>query len=274
MPNVSRKNPIYQQLKMLHPDGTLMCRVSKKRALWFINKNLATWTKKDEEFQLNFEPAGYGKFNLPFYTQVRNNCCVVCGSTHELNVHHVFPRVFRKNMPILYKSSNSHDVLAVCADCHEEYEEKANDLKKRLGEQYLGLSDLTKMSVVELATLKIKRARKFINSLNKNGEFLKNGRLNKPPQSVIEMYQLEANKDISDLDNSHWGKKIMDIVLQQGGEQEFVNLWRKHFVDEMTPQYLPEHWDIYMPLEKTKKIRDDVNINKYDLIFFDQYELN
>lgn len=260
----SQKQQLYEHVKMFHPDGTLMCCTSIKRAKWFINKELAHWITTNKEFQLNFVPAGYGKSSNPFYTQEYDNCCVCCGRRDNLNKHHVFPRVFRKHMPIMYKSSTSYDVLPICLDCHEEYETEGNKLKASLAQDFLGIKKLEAPTDEAKINIKILRARKFLENLDENFQMVRNGKVIRPPENVIKKYQLLASMEIHTQNADHWGKMIMDKVLFKKEEQKFVELWRQHFLDTMKPKHMPMHWHVHQPLEKTTKVRTDIKLNEQD----------
>lgn len=41
--------------------------------------------------------------------------------------------------------------------------------------------------------------------------------------------------------HDNYGKSVLDKI---GDFQEFIESWRKHFLDIMNPQFLPEHWEI------------------------------
>lgn len=270
----SSNSQIYEHVRMLHPDGQLMCRTSMRRAQWFLQKNLASWVIKDIEFQLNFVPAGYGKSDIPYYTVAHQNRCVVCGVEHNLNKHHVFPTVFRKNMPLLYKSSNSFDVLPICIDCHEIYENEGNKLKEQIVQEYLGRSTIHEMTESQKKNIKIIRARNFIASLDENEQIVRQNKTIKPPKDVIEQYKRIASQELYETaDSAHWGKQVMDIVLRNQEEQAFVEKWRKHFVETMNPQFLPEYWSVDHLLEKTTKIRQNVKLNDQDYKFMHMMQL-
>ena len=73
--------------------------------MWYINKGLANITHKSDsniEIQLLFEPAGRANTieEEKYYTQLKQNCCVVCGNNTSFSRHYVVPREYRWN--ILY----------------------------------------------------------------------------------------------------------------------------------------------------------------------------
>ena len=248
MPINASQSEIYESYSMFSPTGEFMCYCQKKKADWYIKKSLAKWID-NKKFQLIFEPNGNGKADNPYYTQVMENCCVVCGSKKELNKHHVVPYVFRSRLPLEYKESNHHDVLATCINCHEEYEEKANVFKKQIAEE-LGISMNNGMLPEQIINKKILSA---INTLKR----LESGEINGIPEDKIIILKEKAShplfEDIS-TNGAVWADEIMKNILEKNMLYDFVKKWRKHFVDNMNPQFLPKYWSINSPLEKSGRV--------------------
>lgn len=252
MPINASQSEIYESFSMYSPEGEFMCYCNKKKANWYVNKNLASWLD-EKKFQLIFEPNGKGKADNPYYTQEIKNCCVVCGSEKELNKHHVVPYVFRSRLPLEYKESNHHDVLATCIDCHEIYEEKANILKKEIADE-LNVSMENGMSPEQIKNKKILSAQRLL-------ERVANGEIKGVPEDKIELLKIKANqplfKDISN-NGAAWADEIMKIILSEDKLFAFVQRWRKHFVDTMNPQFLPKFWSINSALEKSGKTEEKI----------------
>lgn len=247
MPINASQGEIYESYSMHSPAGDFMCYCNKKKAQWYINKNLAVW-KNDKTFQLIFEPNGKGKSNNPYYTQEIKNRCVVCGSENELNKHHVVPYVFRSRLSLELKESNHHDVLATCINCHEYYEEKANLLKKEIANE-LDISMTSGMSVEQIKNRKILSAMSLL-------EKIQNGEVTGVPVERVSFLKEKASQDlVEDISpkGAVWADQIMKIITTDDEIFTFVKRWRKHFVDTMKPQYLPKHWSVEAPLEKATK---------------------
>jgi cytochrome c553 len=243
MPNNATQSPIYESYTMLHPDGTFMCHCNKKRANWYISRDLAEWID-NTQFKLKFEPQGYGKANNPYYQQTLQNRCVVCGELAGLNKHHVFPYVFRSRAPIQYKESNHHDIVPICIECHEDYEAHANKYKEMLANQY-DLAMNGAMTEAQRKNRKIISARKILQRLEE-GDFLK------IPQERLDLLKVQANQELSEEFSSEgaiWADKIMENVMKDQKLQEFICSWRQHFIDFAKPQYLPPLWSVHHPLE-------------------------
>lgn len=270
MPNNVATRQIYESVRMVHPDGTVMCLTSERRANWFIERNLAVWEGDDHKaFRLTFTPGGKGKHDNPFYIQERENICVCCGSTEGLNRHHVFPTVFRKHLSTLCKAGNSHDVMPICHECHEDYEIEADKLKALILDEF-GIQRDFKQTDEEKHNKQILQARAMLERLNGGTSFTYNGKVIAPPPEVIERFKEQAAKELINEHNtpffvrSHWGKIVMDKIHSENKEQEFVQRWRQHFVDTMKPKFLPNHWSVDAKLEYIARARKDVVLNERD----------
>lgn len=243
MPNIPTQTTIYESYAMLHPDGTLMCRCNKKRANWYIDRNLATWID-ETTFKLNFVPQGHGKSNNEYYKQHLENKCVVCGELNNLNKHHVFPYVFRSRLPVYYKESNHHDILAICINCHENYEDHATLYKMELASKY-NASINTTMTEQQKINNKIRSAKKILASI-------KDGQIKNVPEDRIKLLEQKASEEIIGEEIPEgpvWADIIIKNVLDNDELFDFVRSWRKHFITHANPQYLPKLWSIDSPLE-------------------------
>lgn len=139
----TRSSPLYQNCLLLAPDGELLCTCDKRKADWYVNKNLATVVAETPSYtvRLKFEPAGRAVGQVgQYYLQVKENKCVVCGETESYLRKNVIPREYRKYFPSNYRRSiflkknkkiilfffvaimkdhTSHDVLLLCPRCHQ-----------------------------------------------------------------------------------------------------------------------------------------------------------
>lgn len=250
MPINASQTAIYESYSMIHPDGTLMCHCDEKKAKWYVKKNLAKWID-EKQFKLIFEPHGYGKSDNPYYTQKIPNQCVVCGEEEELNKHHVVPYVFRSRLPVEYKASNHHDILATCIDCHEKYELHANILKKQLADE-LGISVNNEASKELVENRKIKSAQKLLDKITHGLLVNDNGEKIIIPEQKLKALQEKAKKPLlwdGETSGAVWADKIIEKVLEEDKLFDFVKKWREHFLLHTNPQYLPLHWSVEHPLE-------------------------
>lgn len=156
IPLLAMKKPMYDNILMVDPQGTLLSTISKKKARWYIKKNLGSWTDKEEtKLQLLFEPShrsnqstskdkdkaecddaegnisdkgNNGSNNgaadaddddVEFFNKsIKQNICVVCGDDKYHMRHYVVPYTCRTLFPKKYKLHMAHDVVILCPDCH------------------------------------------------------------------------------------------------------------------------------------------------------------
>lgn len=192
--------------------------------------------------KLLFQPAGLGARNDPFTLSHKVNQCVRCGRTNGLTKHHVVPSCYRKHLLECHKDYNMHDVLLMCTDCHEEYERHAAILKARLADEY----DAPINGRYDTPP----RAARLASAITKHSDRI-------PPdrrQSIIcELNALVgplAEGDIERLSRcsrncavSH-GEIVISAIPDADQQQEFIQMWRRHFVAHVEPKYLPPNWSV------------------------------
>jgi hypothetical protein len=230
------KSDPYSNYKMLSPEGVLMNRTSAKRAEWYVTRGLAEWVD-DNTYQLTFTPNGLGRHDDPFYTDVSINRCVICGTEDRLTKHHVVPYMFRKLFP-KYCANNHHDILIVCLDDHDKYERHADKLKDKILSPYQHFID--EYNKILRLNNKINGAKKSYEIL-KDNPYVSEAKLN----AVTELSKMEVHP-LPPL----WSEFFVRDYPTETSIHELFCIWRKHFVEYTQPEYLPEHWDVYHPLER------------------------
>ena len=221
---------------MLSPDGLLMCYISKKRAKWYMDRNLAK-NISDKKIQLLFKPNGLGHNHEPHRNIPVKNCCVVCGfnsDISQLSKHHTTPECFQKYFPLKWKTYRSHNILFLCLDCHNKYEIEAQKLKQKMIEPFGG-EEIFKNDVA---------IRKRIKTLLKDPSYL-------PPDKKLDL-QIEVMiyHDVDDV-----SEEVLESLLKKKVESpfksyaenitdfvEFNKLWKQHFISVMNPKFLPPYW--------------------------------
>lgn len=231
---------------MLHPDGYKMCYISKKKARWYVNNQLAKYADSNEQsIQLTFAPNGPGNQNNPFYLNRRKAQCVVCGTTTALTKHHCVPKCFRKHFPVEIKSRSSHDILLLCRHCHEKYEQHGNELKQHLCNQYNVNINIYKGQ----RFLRMNKYVAYVKSLLKNWDSIPIEVRNQLMHNIEQLSQVKCQcyNDVVKIHQEHdvhrlpkYGKLVMDQVNDL---EAFEQLWRDHFVQTMNPKYLPKFWN-------------------------------
>lgn len=251
---VNKDRKIYGNCQVLSPDGILMFRCDTKKANWYLNRDLGEIvTESPLVVKLKFEPRGLGNHNKGFGLAEMGNKCVTCGSEEYLTRHHVVPYCYRRYFPMALKSHNFHDVLSLCSDCHEKYERKADELKNEISTTYMapiGGEIESKADVIKYTKI----ASTLLGDI-----------------SVIPKKRIQSLK--SDI-KSHFGIKRLSkkrlekitqikttIVKKTHGEivvnkinsiQEFVEMWREHFIKHNDCKHLPENWSVKNIIWMTK----------------------
>jgi len=250
-----RTTQIYGNCKVYSPDGELMFLCLEKRINWYLKLNLAEIIDTNPlSIKLNFTPKGGGNKKSEYYLSEKRNACVCCNETDitKLTKHHVIPVEYRRHMPDSIKSRSSHDIVVMCQDCHYDYENNyAQHLKKELEDECfierptLTVDKIRTGKAYALAVLlsdeerasKIPKSRKYY-MYNELKEVFGHSRL----QEIVDM-KLTKMMSKQDLEI---GKEVLELQLSN---EEFILMWRKHFIDSMNPQYLPTGWSIDTPIE-------------------------
>jgi hypothetical protein len=271
---------VYGNWKMLSPEGTLMCRLSDKKANWYIDRELAERVDGEEKtIRLTFTPNGIGDTN-EYMLEDKASLCVVCGARHDLTFHHVVPHGYRKHFPIEWKSHSSHDNLLVCERCHHLYERSAWELKKRLQIAYAPIAPSDKEA--RIARNKAVRAafalvRDILPSRQKQPRKTQLWRLQTgqrvagagnraipeekkdelraliapyvpdlDPETIVAFVK-DAKKNPDRQDPVVDCEAVAKAVVARGEDEmrRFIERWRTHFIETTQPQYLSESWSIH-----------------------------
>jgi len=238
---------IYDNIKMLAPDGQQLCCVGKKRADWYVDRNLADIVCKDPlTIKLNFEPSARNNINDLFFLSHKKNICVVCGNDNleDLTKHHVVPYCFRKHFLSRYKDKNHYDIVILCKECHQRYEIKCDCIKKDLAIKYN-----KKVLGDKFEILKRNKTNRLASAILKNGDKIPQKRKEK----IYSELKLFLNKkyitheDLVSIENMNpdktrieWHKEVVDNC---NDIDLLIRNWRRHFVETMEPKYMPEYWD-------------------------------
>lgn len=251
---------IYGNYTILNKAGEKMFCCNDGKALWYLNRDLVDIVSEvPPVLQLRFEPKGKGHAGDQFFLGNRENCCVVCGTRQHLSRHHVVPFCFRKHLPEHLKSHSYYDILPLCRECHNQYEREADYLKWELCVKYK-----VKMSPTTIYNRDFGNAISSAAALMKHGDKIPLER-RKELEDKIKIYlQVEdlSEDQIAALSKTHRRETVTviddfpfgDVILNQVDFQEFSEMWRKHFVEKMCPQYMPEHWTVDKPAFREEDI--------------------
>uniref|UniRef100_A0A182Q6Q7 Exonuclease 3'-5' domain-containing protein 2 n=1 Tax=Anopheles farauti TaxID=69004 RepID=A0A182Q6Q7_9DIPT len=285
----TRTKPLYHNCLMQAPDGELLCTCDCRKAEWYVERELGDLVCEEPyTVRLRFEPAGRAVDEASrYYLNTKENICVVCGANESFNRKNIVPRDYRKHFPVIMKEHVSHDVLLLCAECHQRSSIFDERLRQELAElcsaplagQKNGSKEIRIESMAEIR----KAARALLHNATKippeRRQFLEQRLLSLlnslgarpdaetfglPEQSqsvqprfteltptILEEY---SNIDISvhnELYCSH-GERVVDYFKQiPGGLMQLERRWRVHFLQNMRPKHLPSLWSVDHTYKRT-----------------------
>uniref|UniRef100_A0A182VWI9 Exonuclease 3'-5' domain-containing protein 2 n=1 Tax=Anopheles minimus TaxID=112268 RepID=A0A182VWI9_9DIPT len=274
----TRTKPLYHNCLMQAPDGELLCTCDRRKAEWYVERELGDLVCENPyTVRLRFEPAGRAVDEAgKYYLQAKENICVVCGAKSSFNRKNIVPRDYRKHFPVVMKEHVSHDVLLLCADCHQRSSICDERLRQELAElcnaplagQKNGSKEIRIESMAEIrkaarallnSAAKIPPERKqvleerllsLLNSLGGEGEAAgssetSNGsQITELTQNLLEEY---SNIDISvrnELYCAHGERVVEHFKKTPGGLMQLERRWREHFLQTMRPKHLPQLWSV------------------------------
>lgn len=259
MSSTLAKSP-YDNILVKNSDGLELFTCDSRRANWYLSRNLAA--KISEEpcvIALNFKPNGLGHHGDPYFMQEFKNVCVACGTTENLTRHHVFPQQFNKYVPRelgAFMRSNSYNVKLLCVDCHTRYEMVATSFKHEILEKSgYGIrrhmpEHFDKAKKAAWALLNFSNAipsKDYPKLLGRVEKFLGKKYPNydlKDEESVDDLFYIVSLEHHLEPMNKCYKAYFKDKIKTIDDINDFIVMWRKHFVKTMNPKYLPEHWDV------------------------------
>ncbi|XP_045504549.1 exonuclease 3'-5' domain-containing protein 2 [Colias croceus] len=261
-PYAIRSKPLYHNCFLQAPDGELLCTCDTKKAIWYVEKELADKVSDDPlTVRLRFEPAGrsVGKVGQ-YYQLTKQNRCVVCGEDNSYIRKNVVPREYRKHFPEVMKDHSSHDVLLLCVSCHQ----RSNMLDQAVRERLAVLCDAPfashdKTKYIEDAECKkirsaaralLYQSRKHVLPEARVKELETVLLLHYPEHDEItEQLLTEASEISVVIENADYechGFKVVEYFLnnEEGGLLRLEEMWRQHFLDCMQPRHMPHLWSV------------------------------
>lgn len=266
----SRKFDISDNWEVHNKEGYHMFTTSARKLKWFLDRNLAKIIAPNKA-ELTFVPEGNGFAEHEIFGKLpRINRCVVCGEKQGLQRHHVVPYHYRKFMPLRYKSRNHHDVVLICRKHHEEYEQLAKFYKNQIAEDFQ-VDSIEVMNTKQI-TYMVDQLRDQFKAVKLLDTIL--NRYNAIPDERIEWIADELKKllnidvlqmtfdDIDELhhktdllirtkkaemmnaENFFHGKAVIAKLETTKDFEKFIRGWRVHFIETMSPLYMPEGWSI------------------------------
>jgi hypothetical protein len=274
------KHNIYENCQMQAPDGDVLCFCDKKKTQWYLDRGLADEISADPVIiRLKFEPNGRGFSDVyadpDFYMKFKENQCVVCGAKKHFLRYHVVPVLYRQHFPEKFKSHRSHDVVILCAKCHEQANKTSDVLKKTIAEEYqvplneFGDKHHQKEEVIRMGKLcqSLKRHRSsmpsdrkammdqqvmdFLSENEEYREFLaeKGYDVTQVTEPLLAYLSVKSTDLLAVHGSVNWKKESvnrhgLEVLRQVPDLKEFIKRWRIHFISTMNPQFLPDAWSV------------------------------
>ena len=254
IPHLRMKRTMYNNISMLSSEGSLLSVISSKKALWYVSRDLAIWTD-EKTIKLSFQAGGTPP---PFARGEKKNACVKCGSTESGYMRHfIVPKCYRLLFPSNRKKHNSHDIVILCPICERE--------ASRLTDKRMKILDCS-FRDQRVKSRIIDKKMQLVRSLA-NG--LLNHRHKIPPESIISherkiLDYCQKNCIGNEMSNElllHCAKgdkfgepnplyvQHADLVYANVCRNEdelttFILNWRRWFVEDVRPKFMPQGWDI------------------------------
>lgn len=253
---MSRKTPLYDNCMLQAPDGQLLSSCNYKKVQWYVDHGLGKIVSSSKEpltVRLNFEPSNRPVLDSQYYTQSKDNMCVVCSSRQSLVRKNVVPHEYRKYFPEIMKNHISHDILLLCLHCHQISNLRDTSLRRALAKEcnapieggVLGkVTDDRQLRSVRSAGRALLVAR---NALPEDRVALLEDVLKK--HFGVDEVTSDIVKAASEIDTRIYneefvphGLKVVEHFKSTTGLVSFEMRWRQHFLDSMKPRYLPAMW--------------------------------
>ncbi len=275
------REKVYGNNVMLGPDNSFLCRCANKKIEWYLSRSLAeiVQDKNPRIIRLLFVPGGPGHKGDSYYEQTFLDRCVVCGFEKELTSHHIVPFCYRRTLSEEKKEHNYHDILILCIKCHNIYERLADKLKIELANEYD--APLEGMGYVG-SQVDNRRFQSAVHALFRFQEQIPPARIDELRKMIVKgaseideptrrLYlrfprlrylffdRLFTREQLGEAARPIYAKAddfkthghLVTDQLDDDGLHEFVKRWRKHFLDGMKPQFMPDHWDMNRPMWNT-----------------------
>ena len=246
----------------LHPDGEFMFFHTERKMKSMKRDGLVRIiSERGKVAQFTFMPKGRGvdKDDI-FMTTPKEIKCVVCGCEHSLTRHHVVPKEFRKHFPDRFKESNAHDIVFVCDKHHEQYERKADILKREYFEKY-NIESLCPLQTKVISQIKMRyNLICHLERMNEEGNVHKM-KIDYKLKAVLKVdqqvpftakqleYLRESYKERLKTARNYFKNEtssgfLVDLILKEDSLEDFVKTWRQHFIDNAKPLYMPVGWSV------------------------------
>ena len=260
--SASRKTPLYDGCQMLDPDGNHVAYCNKDKVQWYLSKGIADLIPNTEPavIMLKFFPSGtVGSESRASETQIPSaesaNRCVICGSSINYQKFYVVPKSYRQFFPHTAKFHCSHDIVLLCSTCHytcshRVEEHKSTVIAEKYGVPVLGLGQ--RYNINQEGALVAAAGRQ----LRKNTKKMTQEQIDERKELIKKYFNCDSVTNdilikcskieykIENPDYKSHGEAIVEQLVNNPEElQKFIVSWRRFFMDEFNPQYLPNYWN-------------------------------
>lgn len=272
---LAMNKPMYDNIRMLDPQGELLSQISVRKANWYVGKELADWVDAstcrtatetspvdfdgNKFIQLRFEPknrcseGGRGSY----IKSDKKNACVVCGDDEYIMRHYVVPYAYRTHFPHQYKSKLSHDIIVLCPLCQVTADQERQQRMQAIEDEYRGCEaepkfivdpDLYRLRNKALALLKWQH--KIPAEKVKEYDDIVRRHLDLMDKAIdLTSEQLQSAIDVEyRIENPKYVPGAVVVAAYLGSDEEkitaFIRDWRRHFINTMDPQHLPVGWGV------------------------------
>lgn len=201
------KNKHYSKVLVLAPDKTPLNGTSKRKADWYVKRNLAEdidtepYEGFDRVIRLTFMPKKITA-GTKFHTQVLHDQCVCCGKEQDLTLHHVVPASIRKYFPDKHKTHQHGWCVLLCNDHHDEAEHLARELYSSYFDK---INKMTRNTTHAINHKTLRRLRSL--------------KHNKVTQKIDEQFVIRSIQQVSTIEKA---RKISTATLNELIEEECI----------------------------------------------------
>lgn len=252
------KKPIYENMEIYAPNGLFLGYIPTHRFKWYIERDLAEKIN-DKAIKLSFEPKNIKSLEaLRSIHAPKENKCVVCGNTEEINRYRVTPYEIKKLLPEKYKAHRANDVVALCNEDVPDADYFTREFKFELFKKYdidvtnfklTGKDDNIYKLVKKILFRKKKTYYKdedetFKHSVEYANECLVKYFNKIPTKEELEHFIVECEEKMQFEGFKTPENMLVKKVIDENNIIGFLNLWKQNFVDKLEPKYLP--WDFWI----------------------------
>ncbi|GAX75718.1 hypothetical protein CEUSTIGMA_g3161.t1 [Chlamydomonas eustigma] len=260
----TRKSELYENCRLLAPDGNVLCTCGLKKLSWYLDRGLAVLIcDSPMTAQLKFEPRGRGHAGDEYYLSDKENRCCVCGKYGEYLRHNIIPHCYRSHFPLNMKSHLSHDIVLLCQDCKQVCNKADQARMEALGQQCSAPPRQQNDKFdLDFQAVSVKCAARALMA-TKAAEIPPN---RKAQLAGIIMAHYGASSVTTDLLaqaaqlepkrlNHEW-RSIAALIVENMNIvqlEAFVRGWRQHFLDVMKPRFLSPYWSVNSRVTNSSK---------------------